>query len=146
MVHFAKELTFFCSFANSFAYAYRVMYQIEGNEHCPTISLDFDAGLFRISGKSIPENPWEVFQPVLDQLKTYAQTPAAHTVMEIELEFFNTSTSKMLLDIITELEKIHRAETSLVVIKWMYNDEDMMEVGEDFKFLLQVPFELISVP
>ncbi|MEL6536344.1 MAG: DUF1987 domain-containing protein [Bacteroidota bacterium] len=121
------------------------MYTAKGTESSPEINLDFQQGLFRIAGKSIPENPWEVYQPVLDLLADYHKTPVADTIMEIELEFFNTSSSKMLLDIINELEKIHAANKSNVLIKWMYNDEDMMEVGEDFKYLLSVPFELINV-
>jgi len=121
------------------------MYTAKGSETSPEINLDFQQGLFRISGKSIPENPWEVYQPVLDHLGEYQKSPKADTVMEINLDFFNTSSSKMLLDIINELEKLHAANKSNVLIKWMYNDEDMMEVGEDFKYLLSVPFELINV-
>ncbi|HAA10171.1 MAG TPA: nuclear pore complex subunit [Cytophagales bacterium] len=121
------------------------MYTAKGTESSPEIHLDFQKGLFRISGKSIPENPWEVYQPILDHLAEYQKAPISDTILEIELEFFNTSSSKMLLDIINELEKIHAANKSNVLIKWMYNDEDMMEVGEDFKYLLSVPFELINV-
>lgn len=121
------------------------MYSAEGTESAPAIVLDFNTGQFSITGKSIPENPWDVYQPVLDKIAEYRQQPAPNTVLVIEMEFFNTSTSKMILDIISELEKIHLEELSQVVIEWRYHDEDMMEVGEDFKFLLSVPFELIEI-
>ena len=121
------------------------MYVVEGSDLHPSISMDFSSGFFRIAGKSIPENPWQVYQPVLDHLIDYSNRPQTDTVMEIELEFFNTSTSKMLLDIIGELERLHKTGDSNVLVKWIYTDEDMLEVGENFKHLMDLPFDLISL-
>jgi hypothetical protein len=61
------------------------------------------------------------------------------------LEYFNTSSSKCLIDIFRKLESLYLQEQD-VVIFWYYEeeDEDMKESGEDFKDILKVPIEMVS--
>ena len=110
----------------------------------PYISLEFSNGKLEIRGKSIPENSTEFYKPVFDWLDSYVNTPAPETELMVNLEYFNTSSSKCLLDIFRRLEKIVRSGKSNVKVKWYYeaDDEDMLEAGEDYQALVQVPFEL----
>ena len=59
------------------------------------------------------------------------------------MEYFNTSSSKCILDVLRKLEKIHKNGKS-VVVKWFYeeDDEDMMEAGENYQRIVSVPIEL----
>lgn len=109
----------------------------------PTVVFDI-TGILEIKGKSIPENSLEFYRPVFEWLDIYSQSPAPKTELKISLEYFNTSSSKCLLDILRRLETINLSGKSAVKVLWFYDadDEDMMEAGEDYQALVKVPFEL----
>ncbi len=75
----------------------------------------------------------------------YAGSPASETILELSLEYFNTSSSKCLLDVFRKLEMLNSSGN--VAIRWYYDeeDEDMKEVGEDYQALLKVPISLIAL-
>jgi len=109
----------------------------------PHILLDVK-GYIELKGKSIPENSVEFYKPVFDWLDNYASSPNASTRVLVELEYFNTSSSKCILDIFRRLETIHKSGKSQVAINWLYDedDEDMMETGEDYQTIVKVPFTI----
>ena len=74
------------------------------------------------------------------------QVPLDKTVVNIRLEYFNTSSSKCILDVFKRLESIHRAKHD-VEINWFYeeDDEDMLEAGEDYDSIIKVPFKMIEI-
>lgn len=115
--------------------------QIEPGNKTPAIVMDA-AGLIEMKGKSIPENTAEFYQPVYEWLDQYAVSPQPTTRVLINFEYFNTSSSKCLLDIFRKLESIHNSGKSSVSVSWVYDadDEDMMETGEDYKSMVKLPF------
>ena len=117
----------------------------EATGRTPRIHFDYSAGIFEISGKSIPENSFEFFRPVLYWLDNYIKFPLKNTVLKMSLEYFNTSSSKCFLDIFKKFESINR-ETSKVLIEWHYDedDEDMLEAGEDYESILKIPFKFVE--
>ena len=106
---------------------------IEGTSKTPTIIFDAEAGLLELKGRSIPENSIEFYKPVVESLDKYSQEPKDKTSVNIQLEYFNTSSSKCILDLFKKLESIHKTGKD-VVINWFYeeDDEDMLEAGEDY--------------
>ena len=120
---------------------------IEESIKTPTISFDSGSGILEIKGKSIPENSLEFYKPVFDWLDKYASSPAQNTEFRVQLEYFNTSSSKCLLDLFRKLESTANAGKSKVKVSWFYeaDDEDMMEAGDDYQALVKIPFELIKV-
>jgi hypothetical protein len=60
------------------------------------------------------------------------------------LEYFNTSSSKSLLDVFKKLEDLHNSGKSKVSIHWYYiqEDESMEEAGQEYQLLLGLPFVL----
>lgn len=118
--------------------------KIEPTHKTPKVYLDPENNLFELSGRSIPEDSVGFYKRVLDWIDAYAQSPSPKTEFKFELEYFNTSSSKNILELLKKLEKIHN-DGAEVQIKWYYDedDEDMEETGEDYKALLSVPLELI---
>jgi hypothetical protein len=118
----------------------------EGTSKTPSIRFDAEQGVVEMKGRSIPENSTEFFKPLVDWLDRYADNPAKNTVVNIHLEYFNTSSSKCILDIFKKLEAIHKAKNS-VMIHWYYeeDDEDMLEAGEDYESIIRIPFKLIEI-
>ncbi len=111
---------------------------LEATEDTPRIVLDKDKGLFEISGRSLPEDSAEFYQPILEWLDRYQKNANSNTKFAFKLEYFNTASSKLILDILSKLEDI----TGTTVI-WYYHedDEDMEEAGEEFSELVEIPFE-----
>jgi len=119
---------------------------IEGTPKTPSIKFDVREGVFEIKGRSIPENSVEFYKPLNEWLDQYMQVPLDKTIVNIRLEYFNTSSSKCILDVFKRLESIHRAKHD-VEINWFYeeDDEDMLEAGEDYDSIIKVPFKMIEI-
>lgn len=119
---------------------------IEGTAKTPTVKFDAVQGLIEIKGRSIPENSIEFYRPMVDWLDKYSKSPKAQTKVNIQLEYFNTSSSKCILDVFKKLETIHKAKNE-VVINWYYeeDDEDMLEAGEDYESIIRIPFKMIEI-
>ena len=120
---------------------------IEGTAKTPTIKFDPAKGVVELKGRSIPENSIEFYKPLIDWLDKYSQSPQKNTEVNIQLEYFNTSSSKCILDVFKKLESINKSASSEVVINWFYeeDDEDMSEAGEDYQAIIQVPFKMVMV-
>jgi len=118
--------------------------KIEPTHKTPKVYLDPENNAFEISGRSIPEDSVGFYKPVLDWLDEYAKNPLPRTEFKFELEYFNTASSKNILEILKKLESIYEQGHDVKII-WYYeeDDEDMEETGEDYKALLSVPVELV---
>jgi hypothetical protein len=119
---------------------------IEGSQKTPSIIFDQEKSTLEIRGRSIPENSIEFYKPLVDWLDDYAKGPNTKTQVDIHLEYFNTSSSKCILDVFKKLEAIHKAKHD-VVINWYYeeDDEDMLEAGEDYESIIRVPFKMVEI-
>ena len=119
-------------------------YFIEGTQKTPTIRYDLDKNLLVISGKSIPENHSSFYAPFLAWLDEFVKDPPEYTEVKINLEYFNTSSSKVLLVIFRKMEDIIR-NNKKVEIKWHYeeDDYDMKDCGDDYQSMIIIPFEMI---
>ena len=122
-------------------------FTIEQGVKTPYINLSPEDGVVELKGKSIPENSVEFYRPVYAWLDEYALKPKNKTHIIIQLEYFNTSSSKCLLDIFRKLEPIHKNGSSEVSVTWYYeeDDEDMMEAGEDYKTIVKLPFVISKI-
>ena len=110
----------------------------------PKLNFDGENGLFEISGRSIPENSVEFYSPIIEWLDQYIHDPKENIILIVKLEYFNTSSSKCLVDIFRRLERMHQMGVNIKV-KWFYEpeDEDMQDSGLDFKEIMKLPMEMI---
>ncbi len=117
---------------------------INPSEDSPKILLDSGAGIFEITGKSLPEDVSAFYEPVLEWFEDYASGPNEKTVVDICLTYFNTASSKILLDILMILEEMNLSGNH-VTVNWHYPDydEDMREAGLEYSEMVDVPFNHI---
>ena len=114
---------------------------LEPTDDTPKVVLDKSSQVFEISGRSLPEDSAEFYQPILDWLNAYKDNPNPSTEFIFKLEYFNTASSKLILDVLTCLEDLEGAS----IIWYFYeDDEDMEEAGEEFSELVEVPFDFKS--
>ena len=115
----------------------------EGSAKTPVVEFSSNGELL-LKGRSIPENSIEFYKPLLEWLESYSESPNSTTVLSVQLEYFNTSSSKCILDVFKKLESVSGSE---ITVKWHYeeDDEDMLEAGEDYEAIIDLPFEMIEV-
>ncbi|MCR5454428.1 MAG: DUF1987 domain-containing protein [Bacteroidales bacterium] len=118
--------------------------KIQGTDDTPTVTLDKENNIFEISGRSLPEDVVVFYKPILEWLDEYKNDPLEQTVFNFKLEYFNTASSKLLLDVLLKLEDINN-DGHDVLVKWHYpdDDEDMEEAGEEYSDIVDVPFEQV---
>jgi hypothetical protein len=116
-----------------------------GTSKSPELVLNPN-GELKLSGRSIPEDAKGFYMPALEWAREYAINPAEETKMEVRLEYFNTSSSKCILDIFKILEGMFKAGRNVEIV-WFYeeDDEDMLEAGEDYASIIRVPFKLCQL-
>lgn len=121
--------------------------KIEGSPKTPTILLDADERELLIKGRSIPENSIEFYKPLVNALDQCTREEIDRLTVNVILEYFNTSSSKCLLDIFKKLEKINNNKVGSVTINWYYeeDDEDMLEAGEDYQAIINIPFNMKEI-
>lgn len=119
---------------------------LEGSAKTPSVTFQAGEGKLELKGRSIPENSVEFYKPLNDWIDAYGGSPKAQTVVDIKLEYFNTSSSKCILDLFKKLEGINGKGTD-VSINWYFeeDDEDMEEAGEDYQAIISLPFKIIEV-
>jgi hypothetical protein len=117
------------------------------NETSKTPRVDFRKdGKIKLEGSSLPDNSIEFYKPLLDWVEKYSEDPAILTEFNVKFKYFNTHSSKCILDILKKIEFIYRSKNS-VIVNWYYNenDEDMLEAGEDFESIIRVPFKFCAI-
>lgn len=119
--------------------------KIESTEDNPQIVMDRESNILEISGRSLPEDVNTFYEPMMSWIEEYAKDPLDVTVFNFKLTYFNTASSKIILDILTQFEEMIE-EGHQVMVRWHYpeEDEDMMEAGEEYSEMIDVPFEMVS--
>jgi hypothetical protein len=120
-------------------------FQLNQAEGFPKIYLDENAGVFEISGSSYFEDVKEVYFPVLECLEEYKNSPNPETCFTFQFDYFNTASSKMILDVLMKLEEIHNCGSKTTVY-WYYphDDNDMKDAGRQYAEMVKVPFEFVG--
>jgi hypothetical protein len=119
--------------------------KIAGTEDSPEIDLNSEKGEMIISGRSLPEDAFSFYAPVMDWLSSYTKAPKPESVFIFKLEYFNTASAKQIFKIVGLANDL--SKNNKVNIKWYYDegDRDMLSSGERFSKLTQLPFEYIQL-
>lgn len=118
---------------------------LEATVQTPYIDFDPKTGLMQIKGRAIPDDADEFWLPILNWFESYLLAPCNNTVFQIDLDYFNISSSKRILVLLYKLNELSE-EGQEVNVKWHYrkSDEDMFEVGQDLAYMVRVPFEFVE--
>jgi len=116
-------------------------------DDCPEIILDKSENNFLLRGKSLPEDVNSFYAPVLEWLENYARNPNEKTSLDFMLSYFNTASSKLILDILLILEEISNGGRK-VQVNWHYPeyDEDLHQAGLEYSEMVSIPFSYLPDP
>jgi len=119
--------------------------RISPTKNSPEIVLSPD-GMLKIRGRSIHENVADFFAPVEKWISEYIETPADFTLVEINLEYFNSASAKVFIHLLEMLKHVS-FKNGKFKFNWYYEegDEDILERGEYFSSVLDVPFNFIKI-
>ncbi len=121
-----------------------VNYKSEGTLNTPFISLNAESQVLTFSGRSLPENAPQFYSPVFDWCNAFLENcnKDLPTIFEFKLEYFNTSSSKLIYELLKLLSQLPNLE-----VHWYYepDDEDLIEAGEEFSELISAKFKFIEL-
>ena len=112
----------------------------------PFFHFDFKSGMIEFRGRSLPSSPQKFYYPILEEIDTAFKKGVNKLTANFALEYFNTSSSKCLFNILKKLAS-YQQDGENVVINWFYEacDDDMKETGQDYEKILGVSFNHIQV-
>lgn len=107
--------------------------KIEKRIDSPMVIADGEKGYFEVTGKSLPEDAIEFYKPLEKYVLAYVSAPKPKTIINLKLEYLNTSSSKKLLDIVGYFEQLP-AKGFEVELNWYHRDDDQDMIDEGIEF------------
>ena len=113
---------------------------IDKTADCPYVNFSED-GLLEIEGRSITEDVFSFWQPLVDWIEQYIKVPAEKTKVVVYLEYTNSSSNKYLNEMMKLLDTCAANDNSVEII-WRYeeDDESILMLGHDLDALTNIPF------
>ena len=116
---------------------------IEETKKTPSIILNVSEKKFEIKGRSMPEDATEFYEPIVLWLHEYSKSPEANGInLMVKLDYFNTTSSKMILEIFKIFENL---ENHTILWHYFEDDEDMQDAGEDFQYIIGSTIQLVEI-
>jgi hypothetical protein len=119
--------------------------KIWATKKSPEILLSPD-GFIKIRGRSIHENSIDFFKPVEEWVNEYIKDPADVTCIDVNIEYFNSASAKIIVSLLQKISYV-QLKNKKFIINWYYEegDEDILERGEYFSSVLNIPFNFTRI-
>jgi len=119
--------------------------RIQPTKNTPEIILTPE-GIIKIRGRSIHENAAAFYAPVEDWVSSYVMNPENVTSVDMALDYFNSASAKILISLLQKITYVALKHKKFI-INWYYEegDEDILERGEYFSSILDVPVNIIKI-
>jgi hypothetical protein len=101
----------------------------------PSVNLNAATGKCSISGESYLEEPYEFYKKISVWFWEYVKAGGKNIVLDLKFNYFNTSSSRALLEMLRVLRDLHHSGTE-VTVNWYYpnpDDDEILMEGEDFR-------------
>jgi hypothetical protein len=105
----------------------------EPSSHLPLAYYNINEGL-KLEGRSIPEDAGKIYNPIIEFVD---QLNVCHLIFNINLDYFNTASSKKLLELLKHLDANNKLETVLVNWHFEEGDDDSLETAEIYEECLR---------
>ncbi|MCB9186849.1 MAG: DUF1987 domain-containing protein [Flavobacteriales bacterium] len=117
--------------------------RIEATEDTPLIDFDMETGVFKVTGRALPEDAHEFFKPIEEWVQDYVESPLETTTVEMRIDYFNSAATRYIFNLLMCFEDIVDDGGDVKVV-WFYKEgDDMIESkGEELSSILELPFEM----
>lgn len=116
---------------------------IEQTIDTPSVVFDITKSILKIKGICTPENPRLFFEPIMEKMLEFRNAHKELTI-EVSLDYFNSGSSKCILDLFVAASKDLR-KTDTIKVKWFSEDEELKDAGITFEELSGLKFEYIDL-
>lgn len=118
---------------------------IEKTKNTPNVNIDLSGGSFEIKGPSYSEDVTNIYDPILTWIDNNMSELDQELVCELYFDVLNSVSHKKIFQILIKLNVFFQ-NGKKIRVKWFYDedDEDILEMGEDIKELIELPFELLA--
>ena len=106
-----------------------------------TVNFDEKTGTLTISGISMMEDALDFYAETKNKIDTYFSNHSNPLTIEFELTYFNSSSAKQFIQILSRLEN----NKGTVVWKHPKDHVIMHDRGKELEILLDVPFKFIAI-
>ena len=119
---------------------------VQPTSNTPLVDFDAKSGRLLLKGRSIPEDPGEFYERILKWLETYFGNTDQETVLEFQVEYANSGSTKYILEILKDLHRYSSQGKNIRVV-WCYeeDDESIQELGELYSSSVNLPWEMKEI-
>jgi hypothetical protein len=112
----------------------------------PEVAFNVETGICEISGESYMEEAYKFYAPLLDWVKEYLSNEGNDITLNFKLIYFNTSSSRLIVDFLDTLRKF-KEDGKQVIVNWYFDpdDPDVKDEVEDFEIESGMDIELIEI-
>jgi len=105
----------------------------EKTDLTPYVLIDEENGYMTLKGESYHENIFEFFSEIKEWLTRYLATDFNKLIFDFELVYFNSSTVKILLGLLRDMDKSPNVDK--ITVNWITtkNNKIIIECGERFQ-------------
>ncbi len=120
--------------------------RIEATEDTPLIDFDTSTGVFKVTGRALPEDAHEFFKPIEEWVQAYVESPLDSTVVEMRIDYFNSAATRYIFNLLMCFEDIVDDGGDAKIV-WYYKEgDDLIESkGEEISSILELPFEMKTI-
>lgn len=118
---------------------------VPDSPYYPEVNFNSETGVCELIGESYMEEAYKFYTPLLKWLKEYTLELNKAVTLNLKLTYFNTNSSRLLLDILDVLKKSQEAGND-VEINWYFeeDDPDVKDEVEDFE--IETGLQIKMVP
>ena len=111
--------------------AYRL--EKEKTDMTPYVLIDEESGYMRLEGESYHDNVFEFYREISNWLSQFLKTDFTSFTWDCELSYFNSSTIKLLLNMLLDMDDSKNSKN--ITVNWITtkNNKIIIECGEDFQ-------------
>jgi SiaC family regulatory phosphoprotein len=118
---------------------------IDRTDTTPQVVIDYPSNTISIKGICTPENPKDFFEPIYHAVKEYKQINT-DLLFDIQLQYFNTGSSKCLVTLLMEGAK-YEGKLKSTKVNWFFekDDAELLEVGQEFSQITKLDFNYLEI-
>lgn len=119
---------------------------LEKTQKTPSVNFNLKNAVFRIEGRSIPEDPDAFYSNITDWLVQYFQNPNENTDFHFQYEYINSGSSKFIMNLFQLIKKYYQSGAKCT-IHWYYeeDDENIQELGQHYQKTFKIPFKFVEI-
>lgn len=112
----------------------------------PYINFNIETGICEIEGQSYITNTYAFYEPIYSWLEEFIKKTTKKIEFNIKITYFNTSSSKCILEILRILKKF-REKGGKLTVSWHLSrlDEDLEDEVQYFSIATGVDIDLIWI-